>query len=75
MQQINSPLIDKAFSNIDQFPHNCQRHCFPDWVAIDLIIQQKIDINTAANWFVFFKEPEVQSFVNNYYNESIQAVH
>ena len=71
VQEINSPLIDNAFSSIDHSLHNCQRHCFPDWVAIDMVIQQKIDLETAANWFVFFRDPKVQSFVKNYRNQIV----
>ena len=45
---------------------NCSGKCFPDWVVFDLILQEKISLEAAANWFVLFKETKMQGLVKKY---------
>jgi sulfatase maturation enzyme AslB (radical SAM superfamily) len=65
-RHLADPAINGAFLKVNESLHDCQRHCFVDWVGIDMILSKQIDLNTAGDWFVFFKDPTVCRFIENY---------
>lgn len=40
--------------------------CFVDWTAFDLVLNGKVGLERAADWFQFFREPEVKEWILKY---------
>ena len=60
---------EEQVSEHNDLNENCEEKCFPDWVYFDLLLLGKVSIEEAANWFVVFKDPNIQSLVKKYQEE------
>lgn len=44
----------------------CSTKCFPDWIMFDLILSGQVEVEKAKDWFILFKDTNVQQFISNY---------
>ena len=59
----SSNLARDPFWSPLQTPMICRSACFVDWVVFDLILSAEISPQRAADWFLPFRDPDVQDFV------------
>lgn len=65
-QEIETKNLKNIFENPLKAPYQCKKECFVDWEPFDLVLDGIVDLDVAANWFVIFKDKNVQKFVRDY---------
>jgi hypothetical protein len=71
VQKVGDLNLMKLFHNPLTVPYVCQQTCFVDWVAFDFILSNVLSLEQAKDWFVLFRDPQVQLFVKKYIDNLI----
>lgn len=61
-------VMSEQFENALSIPYQCNKECFVDWEAFDLILNGNISVSQAEEWFVIFRDEKVKNFIKEYVN-------
>ena len=66
VQKVNDKTLTELFNNPEMASYQCSQGCFVDWIIFDLVLSNAVSLEQVTEWFIFFRDPQVQSFVKKY---------